>query len=260
MKHLPRRLIFIGLIVLGFAIIFATGRGQATTLMEEQPPNWDKVSSLAEEPAETINGENLASLPPPAEKEPCLHCHIAGGIENEWSPISRWLIFGTMGFAFIFGISRNFIVWRTREIWQHCWMYYFSNITAVLFVLQVITGVVLILLHTSTLEVIVQITGVIKAIHWGSGIMLFIAALGLSFAGAALPWFQRPFWALVFITGIIGGVLAVANLSFAYLYAEWHLPPLPGRIYALHMLLIPIAIAGLLSIVFIVLRKRGETQ
>ena len=165
-----------------------------------------------------------------------------------------------MGFAFIFGISRNFIVWRTRELWHFRWMYHLSRITAILFILQVITGVILVFLHSSTLEIIVQIPVVIKAIHWGSAVVLLIAALGLSLAGALLPWYQRPFWAMLFVTGVIGGALAIANLSFTYLYAEWHIPPPPSRLYAFHVLLIPIGIAGIMSIILIMLRKRGETQ
>jgi len=260
MKLLSRRLIFIGLIVLGFAIIFATSNGQANAPAEEQSPDWEEISSLAMGPAETISGEHLSTLPPPAEPEPCRHCHIAGEIVNEWSPISRWLVFGVMGFTFIFGISRNIIVWRTRELWQHRWMYYFSSITALVFVLSVITGIGGLLLNKATPEIIAQITAIIKAIHWGSGIALLITALGLSFAGAMLPWHQRPFWTMIFITGMIGSMLGIANLSFAYLYAEWHDPPVPSHLYAFHILLIPIAIAGLMSIYFIILRKRGETQ
>jgi hypothetical protein len=257
MKHVPHRLIFIGLIVLCFAVVFATSRGQATT-PDDHAPNAEMANFLVAAQPESISGENLASLPPPAEQDPCLHCHIAGEIVNEWSPISRWLVFGAMGFTFIFGISRNMIVWRTRELWQHRWMYYFSSITALVFVLSAITGISVLLLNKATPEIIAQITAVIKAIHWGSGIALLITALGLSFAGALLPWHQRPFWAMIFITGIIGSALAVANLSFTYLYAEWHDPPAPGHLYALHILLIPIAMAGILSIYFVILRKRGE--
>jgi quinol-cytochrome oxidoreductase complex cytochrome b subunit len=101
---------------------------------------------------------------------------------------------------------------------------------------------------------------IIQSIHWGSSIILFIAALGFSLGGALLPWYQRPFWAMIFITTIIGGVLAVANLSFAYLYAEWHDPLPPSHLFILHMLLSPVAIAGTMNIVFMVLRKRGETS
>jgi quinol-cytochrome oxidoreductase complex cytochrome b subunit len=74
------------------------------------------------------------------------------------------------------------------------------------------------------------------------------------------PDYQRPFWGLIFITGLIGGTLAIANLSFAYLYAEWHDPPAPGHLYSFHILLIPIAMAGLMSLYLMLMqRKRGET-
>jgi len=260
MKFLSRRLITIGLVALGFAAMIATSRVQATTIPEEPLRTWKLASSLSADSAGTISGEQSASLPPPAEQNPCLHCHIAGEIIIEWSPISRWFVFGAMGFTFIFGISRNFMVWKNRERWHYRWMYHLSRITAFFFILQAITGVILIFSHLSTLEIIVQINAIVKAIHWGSGIILFIAALGFCFAGALLPWFQRPFWAMIFITGLIGGTLAIANLSFAYLYADWHIPPLPSRLYAFHMLLIPIAIAGIMSITTMILRRRGETQ
>jgi hypothetical protein len=269
MKLLPRRLIVIGLIMLGFAVAFATpaaslegtaSSGQAITRPNEQPPNWEQISSMAAEPVRTVSGENLPSLPPPAERDPCLHCHIAGEIFNEWMPISRWFVFGAMGLTFIFGVTRNFIVWQTRKQWHLYWMNPLSRITALFFLIQASAGIVLLLLRNTTPEIIVQIVSIVKVIHWGSGIVLFIAALGVSLAGALRPWYQRPFWTMIFLTTLLGGALAIANLSFAYLYAEWHTPPSPSHLYTLHMLLIPVAIAGLLSIYFIVLRKRGETS
>jgi len=260
MKHLPCRLILTGLVVLGFAIVFAVSNGQATMPSPVQATNWDQISALAAAPAETISGEYLFNLPPPAEKNPCLHCHIAGEIYNEWSPISRWFVFGTMGLTFVFGISRNFMVWRTRERWHDRWMFHLGRITAIFFILQASTGVILLFIHDATSEVILQIVSIIQAIHWGSSIILFISALGFSLGGALLPSYQRPFWALIFISGIIGGALAVANLSFTYLYAEWHDPPPPSHLFILHMLLSPIAIASIMNIYFMVLRKRGKSK
>ena len=267
MKLLPHRLIFIGLIALGFAAIIATpaisgatSRGQNNTPIEEEAPNWDRVSALIAAPAETVSGEDLSTLPPPAEQNPCLHCHIAGEIYNEWSPISRWFVFGAMGLTFVFGISRNFMVWRNRERWHDRWMVHLGRITALFFVLQASTGIILFIIPDTISEIVTQITAIIQAIHWGSSIVLFIAALGFSLGGALLPSYQRPFWALIFITGIIGGALAVANLSFTFLYAEWHDPPPPSHLFILHMLLSPIAIAGIMNIYFMVLRKRGETS
>ena len=255
---LPHRLVFSGLIVLAFAVVVATNRGQANSPIEEFPDS--RAESIAAVSVAALSEEILSTLPPPPEQDPCLHCHIAGSIENEWSPISRWLVFGAMGFTFVFGLSRNFIVWRTREVWHYRWMYYFSSITALVFVFSAITGIIGLILNNSTLEILVRVETIIKAIHWGCGIILFITTLGLSFAGALLPGYQRPFWGMIFIAEIIGSTIAIANLSFAFLYADWHIPPSPSRLYGFHMLLIPMAIASLMSIYIMMQRKRGETQ
>lgn len=262
MKLLPRRLVVIGMIMLTFAAIIAipASYGQAN---ETAPGNPAPDIELAEVPAgqpQTILGGIQASLPPPAEQNPCLHCHIAGEIYNEWSPISRWFVFGAMGLTFVFGITRNAIVWKTRERWHERWMMYLGRITALFFLLQASTGIILLLIPNTIPEIVLQIAAIIQVIHWGSSIILFIAALGFSLGGALLPSYQRPFWAMIFITTIIGGALAVANLSFTYLYAEWHDPPPPSHLFILHMLLSPVAIAGILNIYFMVLRKRGEAQ
>jgi hypothetical protein len=259
MKHLSNRLMFIGLVVLAFAAIIATNRGQANESDREVPsPNWKLVVASVAQP-ETIQGKVQASLPPP-EQNPCLHCHIEGEIVNEWMPISRWFVFGAMVLIFSFGVTRNLIVWKTRELWHHHWMYQFEKISAFFLILQAITGIILVVFYPSSPESFLQYISVIKAIHWGSAIVLFITTLALSLAGYLLPWYQRAFWALIFISETISGSLAIANLSFAYLYADWHIPPSPSRLYAFHTLLIPIGIAGLMSIYIIIQRKRGENQ
>jgi hypothetical protein len=277
MKFLPRRLIFTGLIVLGFATIIATPAaslkgttpaallgGDITSIQvyavgQEAPDsNWGQARAGAEQ-TETLNAELPSTLPPP-EQDACLHCHIEGEIDNEWSPISRWFVFGAMGLTFIFGITRNFMVWRTRDRWHDRWINQLSKVAFFFFILQATTGILLLTLRLSTSESIVQVAAVIKAIHWGSGLVLFIAALALSFAGALLPWYQRAFWGMIFITEIVGSTFAIANLSFIFLYSEWHDPPAPGRLYGFHMLLIPVAIAGMMSIYFVMQRKRGEIQ
>jgi hypothetical protein len=259
MKHLSNRLIFIGLIVLAFAAVIATNRGQANEPDQEVPDqNWKLVVISADQP-ETIQGKTQASLPPP-EQNPCQHCHIEGEIVNEWMPISRWFLFGAMVLTFSFGITRNLIVWKTRALWHHHWMYLFERISAIFLILQAITGIILVIFYPTAPESFLQFISVIKAIHWGSAIALFITTLALSLAGYLLPWYQRAFWAMIFISETISGSLAIANLSFAYLYADWHIPPSPSRIFAFHSLLIPIGVAGLMSIYLILQRKRGENQ
>ena len=115
-----------------------------------------------------------ASLPPP-EKDPCLHCHITGEEKGLWTPLVRWIFFGGAGLIFAFGIYRTSSVWVTREPWKPLlsraagwfdtryeisdplskllskpvpnfarrWWYCLGGITAFLFVVQGLTGVML---------------------------------------------------------------------------------------------------------------------
>jgi hypothetical protein len=254
MKNLPHRFIIIGITLVILATLIATTEGKAEV---PQPPidhpDWAGIDL----PLGSISHISDSTLPPLPEQNPCLHCHIAGEIYWEWSPISRWFVFGAMVLTFSFGLSRNAIVWKTRERWQHRWMELFSKITVVLLILQLIIGIVLGILSAIETESLLGVITIIKAIHWWGGIAFFIAAMGLSFAGALLPGYQRPFWAAILIIGALGSSYAFAHLSFAYLYAEWSIPPSPARLFIFHTLLSPLAIAGIMSIYFM-LRKRGE--
>ncbi len=270
MKLLPRRLILIGLIVLGFAAVIATpaaslggatSRGQATAPLKDQPTNGALPDTLAAaQPGNLSTAYRGATTPPPPEQDPCLSCHIAGEFVNEWIPISRWYVFIAMWFIFIFGITRNVSVWKSRDLWQPRRMVHLGSIAASFFALQAVSGIILVFFYKSTPEAVISTVSVIKTIHWGSGIILFITTLGLSLTGYLLPGYQRAFWLIIGITTVLGSGLAIANLSFYYLYAEWHIPPSPSRLYAFHILLLPIIIAGAMSLYFIIPGKRGETK
>jgi hypothetical protein len=134
----------------------------------------------------------------------------------------------------------------------------FGTITAIVFIIQIILGIILAILSIFSSEIVLQIKNAFNTIHWGTGIILFISAMGLSFAGILRPGYQRPLWIAIFITGISGSALAFAHLSFSHLY-DWHIPLTSAQYYAFHSLLIPLAIAAALSI-FFTLRNRGATS
>ena len=52
---------------------------------------------------------------PVAKQEPCLHCHIQGEHTNLWTPLSRWLVFGTLGLVCLFGFWQSASVWTQRK-------------------------------------------------------------------------------------------------------------------------------------------------
>ena len=162
--------------------IFITTHAQATSSENmadsaKHKLEWAVVESellLASNPEMSLNKSSSAEVPPPV-KDSCLHCHITGENTNLWTPLTRWSLFGMAGLVFAFGIYRSTSVWLTRKPWKSFtmrtvewvderyevseplsqvlskpvpkyatrWWYCLGGITAFLFVVQGITGIML---------------------------------------------------------------------------------------------------------------------
>jgi hypothetical protein len=138
----------------------------------------------AAEPAVPPMNALRTAPPPPPERDTCQHCHLSGSIDDMWTPLWRWVVFGTLGLAFVYGGWRASSVWRTRAPWKPLlvrtaewfderyqiidplrkvlskpvprfathWMYCLGGITFLLFVIQGITGVMLAFYYKPTPE------------------------------------------------------------------------------------------------------------
>jgi hypothetical protein len=172
----PRRRILIGLVLvaalsLGAAAIWHQQAAAEPLLKAAQP---------AAPPTHVLR----AAPPPPPERDTCQHCHLSGSIDDMWTPLWRWAVFGTLGLAFVYGGWRASSVWRTRAPWKPLWlrtaewfderyqiidplrkvlskpvprfathwMYCLGGITFLLFVIQGITGVMLAFYYKPTPE------------------------------------------------------------------------------------------------------------
>jgi hypothetical protein len=160
-KALRLTLILSGAVILvmaGFAIHEATA--SASTL--------EAVTSSA-------GSEDVLLSAPTVGQDTCLSCHIAGENKNLWTPLARWLVFGTFGLVFVFGVYRSASVWTGRKPYKPLttravewvderyelspvlsklaakpvprfamnWWYCLGGITAFLFVVQGLTGIML---------------------------------------------------------------------------------------------------------------------
>jgi cytochrome b len=163
-------------------------------------PNWSLAEAASSSPA-------LVVTPPPAAQEPCLSCHILGQNKGLWTPIARWILFGGLGLVFILGVYRSASTWVTRSPWKSFtsravewvddryrisdplskilrkpvpkyalhWWYCLGGITAFLFVVQGITGILLAFYYKPTpeaayssiqyIETQVYLGSAIRAIH-----------------------------------------------------------------------------------------------
>ena len=140
-------------------------------------PNWELVNV-------DTSAINPVVTPPPPNEEPCLSCHILGQNKGLWTPLARWLLFGGLGLVFVFGVYRSANTWVTRSPWKPLtnravdwvedrykiaeplskilkkpvpkyalhWWYCLGGITAFLFVVQGITGILLAFYYKPTPE------------------------------------------------------------------------------------------------------------
>jgi hypothetical protein len=140
-------------------------------------PNWALAEASSSSP-------ELVVTPPPPMQDPCLSCHISGQNKNLWAPLSRWVLFGSLGIMFVYGVYRSANTWVTRVPWVPFtsraagwvddryevsepltkilkkpvpkyalrWFYCMGGITAFLFVVQGITGILLAFYYKPTPE------------------------------------------------------------------------------------------------------------
>jgi hypothetical protein len=153
---------------------------------------------------EIINITTALEIPAP-RMEPCQSCHISGENKNLWAPLARWVIFGTFGLFFVFGVVRSASVWATRKPWKPLsvrattwaderfqisemlskilnkpvpkyalhWWYCLGGITAFLFVVQGLTGIMLAFYYKPTAaEAYASIQFIENEVRFGSAIRM----------------------------------------------------------------------------------------
>jgi len=145
-----------------------------------------------------------AEVPPP-KQDNCLHCHIGGENKNLWTPLARWMVFGAFGLAFAFGVYRSASVWTGRKSWVPFttraiewvderyelspplsrfaakpvprfamkWWYCLGGITAALFVVQGLTGIMLAFYYKPTAaEAYTSIQYIESQVRFGAAIRM----------------------------------------------------------------------------------------
>ena len=193
------------------------------------------------------------SIPQP-NRDPCLHCHIVGEEKGLWTPLARWLLFGGMGLIFLLGMVRSASVWNTRQPWKPLrrrafdwfdqryevsgvlskllskpvptyalhWWYCLGGITAFLFVVQAVTGIMLAFYYKPTpeaafssiqyIESQVRFGAAIRSIHhWAANgmIVLCVAHMLRVFIMGAYKKPRELNW-------VSGAVLLLLTLFFGF--------------------------------------------
>jgi quinol-cytochrome oxidoreductase complex cytochrome b subunit len=103
--------------------------------------------------------------------------------------------------------------------------------------------------------------GVYKApreLTWGVGFVLLIVTLGFGFTGYLLPWDQRAFWATVVGSEIAGAVPLAGEYALTFLRSGSDITARTlTRFYGIHVLVLPVSLAGLLIIHLAMVHQQG---
>jgi hypothetical protein len=233
--------------------IFITNHAQAITNVPADTsnaltsPNWTLAEAASSSP-------KLVVTPPPPAQDSCLSCHILGQNKGLWTPLARWILFGSLGLMFVFGVYRSANTWVTRSPWKPLtnraadwvedrykisepltkilkkpvpkyalrWFYCLGGITAFLFVVQGITGILLAFYYKPTpeaayasiqyIETQVYFGSAIRAIHhWCANGMIVIC-----FAHMLRVFIMGAYKAPRELNWVSGVLLLVLTLVFGF--------------------------------------------
>ena len=180
----------------GTAILILSGALLMATYLHGQAYQSDTSSG-----GQPVNASSFEV--PPAQQEPCLHCHIQGEHTNLWTPTTRWLVFGTLGLVFLFGYYQSASIWTQRKPFKplttrayewvderfeisgplskifnkpvpkfaRWWWYCLGGITAFLFIIQGTTGIMLAFYYKPTAaEAYASIQFIENEVYFGAAI------------------------------------------------------------------------------------------
>jgi len=97
-----------------------------------------------------------------------------------------------------------------------------------------------------------------RELTWVFGCLLFMVTLGFGFTGYLLPWDQRAYWATVVGTDIAGGVPVVGDALRLLLLGGTDITgDTMSRFFGIHVLVLPLVLAGLLAVHLILVHQLG---
>ena len=97
-----------------------------------------------------------------------------------------------------------------------------------------------------------------REFNWILGIFLLLMTLGASFTGYLLPWDQLSFWAITVGTNIAGYAPVIGPSVRLIMLGGFEVGQNAlTRFYALHIMLIPLAMGGIISVHIWRVRKDG---
>jgi hypothetical protein len=213
MKSIRQRRSWLAPGALALAVCLALGAavlpGAPIAYGDDPPPASSQASTslLATSPVDAAHasGGSVGMTQAGVGEDPCLHCHVEGEDKAITTQPLRWALLVAAGMFFAFGMVQSATVWRSRQPWrpfwsravawvderyavvepmQHAlakpvpahamrWFYCLGGITAFLFFVQAVTGIMLAFYYQPTTELARQsIEFIQQSVRFGAGVRL----------------------------------------------------------------------------------------
>lgn len=100
-----------------------------------------------------------------------------------------------------------------------------------------------------------------REMNWVVGVLLLVIVLGLSFTGYLLPWNQRSFWATSVGTSMVSLVPFIGDYLLKVMRGGADIGAVTlVRFYAIHIGFLPVLLALLLGLHFLMVRRQGISR
>lgn len=100
-----------------------------------------------------------------------------------------------------------------------------------------------------------------REMNWVVGVLLLVIVLGLSFTGYLLPWNQKSFWATSVGTSMVSLVPFIGDYLLKVMRGGADIGAVTlVRFYAIHIGFLPVLLALLLGLHFLMVRRQGISR
>ena len=100
-----------------------------------------------------------------------------------------------------------------------------------------------------------------RELIWIIGMLIFFAMFAEAFAGYLLPWGQMSYWGAQVIISLFGAIPAIGETLVEYIRGDFSISDITlNRFFALHVVLIPIALIALVFVHIVALHHVGSSN
>jgi len=100
-----------------------------------------------------------------------------------------------------------------------------------------------------------------RELIWIIGMLIFFATFAEAFAGYLLPWGQMSYWGAQVIISLFGAIPAVGEAVVEFIRGDYSISDITlNRFFALHVILLPLALVGLVFVHIVALHHVGSNN